>query len=307
MSRKLRVAAAQLAGISKDETREHVVERHIALLEEAARRNVDLVAYGETTLTPFFSRWIIDETHRWSSKVDAYFEPSMPNSSVQALFNRAKELCIGFALGYAEREGDKHYNSYILVEKNGRIVGKYRKSHIPGRIDNILTGALKGERRYFLDGNTGFQVWPAFGGTVGLMICADRRHPESFRVLGLQGAELILVPYCTGPYGWKGTAGPSDRLIEYHNQLCLQSGAYYSGLWVIGIAHGGGEDEVDYLTQSMIVSPDGEIVARSYTLDDELVATTIDLDVKKEKRRHLALSRRPDLFDILTEPFSHNV
>jgi predicted amidohydrolase len=230
----------------------------------------------------------------------------MPNPSVQPLFDRAKELGIGFALGYAELDGEAHYNSYILVGKDGQIVGKYRKSHIPGTVDYVLTGTLKGEKRYFLDGKTGYRVWPAFGGTVGMMICADRRQPESFRVLGLQGAELVLVPYCTGPYGWSGKAGPSDRLIEFHNQLCLQSGAYYSGYWVIGAAHGGGEDEVDYLTQSMIVSPDGEIVARSYTLDDELVDATIDLDLGQRKRQRLAIGRRPDLFKILTEPFSHD-
>jgi predicted amidohydrolase len=302
MSRKLRVAAAQLAGISKKESRQQVIERHKALLEEASRRKVDLVAFGETTLNPFFPRWIIDEEQRWSPKVDAYFETSMPNPSVQPLFDRAKELGIGFALGYAELDGNAHYNSYIFVGKDGKIIGKYRKSHIPGTVNFVLTGTLKGEKRYFLDGNTGYRVWSAFGGMVGMMICADRRQPESFRILGLQGAELVLVPYCTGPYGRSGKSGASDRLIEFHNQLCLQSGAYYNGCWVIGAAHGGGEDEVDYLTQSLIISPDGEIVAKSYTLEDELIDFTIDLDVGQWKRQRLAIERRPDLYKILTEP-----
>lgn len=308
MVRKLRVAAGQLAGISKTETKQQVVERHIALMEEAANRKCDLIAFGETTLTPFFPRWILDEKNRWTPEIDnRYFESSMPNSAVQPLFDKAKELEIGFGLGFAEQDGDQHYNSYMVVGKDGKIVGKYRKSHIPGTVDYLLTGALKGEKRYFLDGNTGYKVWPAFGGNIGVMICADRRQPESFRVLGLQGAELVIVPYCTGPYAHTRDGRPSDRMFEFQNQLCLQSGAYYNGYWVIGVAHGGGEDEVDYLTQSMVVTPEGEIAAISHTLRDELVDYTIDLDEQKKKRDQIMLGRRPDLYKSLAMPYSHDM
>lgn len=301
MSRKIRIAAGQIGGVSREESRESVVNRHIALLEEAARRKVDVVAFGETTLTPFFPRWMIDEKNRWSPEVDKYFEKSMPNPSVQPLFDRAKELGVGFALGYAELDGDKHYNSYCLVGKDGKVIGNYRKSHLPGTEEHLISGALRGEVRYFLHGDTGFKVWPAFGGTVGLMICRDRREPESFRVLGLQSAELVFVPYCTGPRGLE-----RGHLMEFQNQLCLQSGAYFNGYWVVGIAHGQ-EDETKYLTQSMIVSPRGEVVAMSYTLGDELVDCTVDLDEGKEKRTRLALGRRPDLFKSLAIPFSQDL
>lgn len=304
MSRLLRVAAAQIAGIYREESRKHIVTRLLALLEEASHRKVDLVAFPECSLTPFFPRWLVDEDHRWSPKVNAYFEQSMPNPSIQPLFDRAKELGIGFALGYAELDDDKHYNSYILVGKDGQIIGKYRKSHIPGMIEHEPgRKILSLEKRYFLEGNTGFQVWSAFGGTVDMMICVDRRYPESFRVLGLQGAELVLVPYCTGPRVGKDHmtdhwAAHFSRLMEFHNQLCLQAGAYLNGCWVVGCAHGG-EEEVDYLTQSLIISPLGEVVAKTFTLGDELIDFTINLD--DIGRPTTMRWRRPDLYTMITQ------
>ena len=124
ISRSLRVAAGQIGPIYKDEPRVEIVERLIALLEEAAIRKVELICYPECALSTFFPRSMLE----WN-EVDRYFDKSMPNPSVQPLFDRAKELGIGFCLGYAELDGNKRYNTSILVNKDGKIIGKYRKSH----------------------------------------------------------------------------------------------------------------------------------------------------------------------------------
>jgi len=300
MSRLLHVGAAQVGPLYKDEPREEIVERLIALLEEAARRKVELVCYPECALSTFFPRWLLD-----GGEVDKYFDRSMPNPSVQPLFDRAKELGIGFYLGYSELDGDKHYNSSILVGKDGKIIGKYRKSHIPGTYDPIPGQKFQHlERRYYLKGDTGFKVWPTFGGYVGMAICNDRRWPETWRVLGMQGVELVIVGWNTPSKHYR-RARSYSRLGAFHNRLSLQAGCYQNGTWAVGVAHCG-EEEPGYLLmgQSMVVSPLGEVVAMSYTLHDELIDVTIDLDLGKEIKEgvfNFEMYRRPELYKVISE------
>lgn len=298
--RRLHVAAAQLGPIYKDDTREEVLERLIALMDEAARRNVELVCYPECAITTFFPRYLLN----WD-EVEKYFEKSMPNPSVQPLFDRAKELGIGFHLGYSELDGDKHYNSSILVDQVGRIIGKYRKSHIPGTSEPVPGQKFQHlERRYFLEGDTGFKVWDAFKGKIGLAICNDRRWPETWRVLGIQGVELVIVGWNTPLTHYRRGLSYS-RLAEFHNRLSLQSGCYQNGTWAAGVAHCG-EEEPGYVLmgQSMIVSPLGEVVAMSTTLGDELINFEIDLDAGKEIKEgvfNFELYRRPELYKIISD------
>jgi len=279
MSRKLRVGAAQIGPVLREDPRDRVVERHIALLEEAARRKIEVVVYPECSLTTWFPRLKLD-----NSEVDQFFEKTMPNPLVQPLFNRAKELEIAFCLGYAELDGSKHYNSAVFVGKNGKIIGKYRKSHV---------------ETAFLPGDTGLNVWPAMGGYVGIGICYDRRWPEFWRVLGMKGAELIFIPFCSSGI---------NRLSEFHHLLCLQAGAYWSGAWVVASSHTGEEQEgPPHMGASAIVSPLGELITRSYTFGDELIDATIDLDETKEARFapracNFVNDRRPELYKEITDP-----
>jgi len=295
MRRLLHVGAAQVGPIYREESREKVVERLINLLEEGARRGVELVCYPECALSTFFPRFLMD-----CDEVDRYFEKSMPNPSVQPLFDRARDLGIGFHLGYSELDGKNHYNSSIMVGKDGKIVGKYRKSHIPGTNEPIAGQKFQHlERCYFLEGNTGFKVWNAFGGKIGMAICNDRRWPETWRVLGLQGVELVIVGWNTPLTHYRKNPSYS-RLAEFHNRLSMQAGCYQNGTWAVGVAHCG-EEEPGYVLmgQSMIVSPLGEIIAMSYSLEDELVDAIIDLDAGKEIKEgvfNFGLYRRPELY-----------
>jgi predicted amidohydrolase len=305
MPRLLRVGAAQVGPIYRDDTRGEVVERLIALMEEAVGKGVELVCYPECALTTFFPRYLLE----WS-EAERYFDESMPNSSVQPLFDRARELGVGFHLGYSELDGGKRYNSSILVDKEGRIIGKYRKSHIPGTSEPIPGQRFQHlERRYFLEGDTGFRVWDAFGGRIGMAICNDRRWPETWRVLGMQGVELVIVGWNTPLTHYRKGISYS-RLAEFHSKLSLQAGCYQNGTWAIGVAHCG-EEEPDYVLmgQSMIVSPLGEVVAMSTTLRDELISSTIDLDAGKEIKEgvfNFELYRRPELYKIISEPTGTN-
>src|SRR6266403_5576513 len=136
MTRFLNRAAGQLGPIARDEPRSSVVRRLIALLHEAKSRGCELVVFPEMALTTFFPRWYIAD---WS-EVDRFFERSMPSAETQPLFDAAAELSVGFYLGYceiAQEDGKVHrYNSAVLVERDGSIIGKYRKIHVPGSAVN---------------------------------------------------------------------------------------------------------------------------------------------------------------------------
>ena len=274
MSRILTVGAAQLGPIQKDHTREQVVQRLLSLLRQGHDAGCDLVVFPELALTTFFPRWFLDNI----SDADHWYETAMPSPVTQPLFDEAKKLGIGFCLGYAELTDDgRRFNTQILVEKNGSVVAKYRKVHIPGHETNEPDRPFQhAERYYFEPSMEGFGVWNAFGGRMGMMICNDRRWPETYRVMGLQGVEMILCGYNT-PIHY--VPDPSQDILQgFHNALVMQSGAYQNGTWVIGVAKGGVEEGVDSLGQSMIVAPSGQIVAQAFTTDDELITARCDLD-----------------------------
>ena len=274
MSRIITIGAAQLGPIQKEHSRKEVVERLIHLLRTAATASCDLVVFPELALTTFFPRWFVEDI----SKTDHYYETEMPSSVTQPLFDEAKRLGIGFCLGYAELTSDGHrFNTQILVEKDGSVVAKYRKVHIPGHEHNEPNRPFQhAERYYFEPSMEGFGVWKAFDARVGMMICNDRRWPESYRVMGLQGVELILCGYNT-PIHY--VPDPSQDILQgFHNALVMQSGAYQNGSWVVGVAKGGNEEGVESLGQSMIVAPSGQIVAQALTTDDELIVARCDMD-----------------------------
>jgi len=291
--------------IAQNETRPEVVARLITLLNEGADRNCDLVVFPELTLTTFFPRELITD----EDKVDALFESEMPGPETQPLFDRAAELGVGFCLGYAElhfdEEGTKHrYNTQVLVERDGSIVAKYRKVHVPGHSEVEPDRPFQHlERYYFEPGPDGFGVWNAFGGRVGMAICNDRRWPETYRVMGLQGVELILIGYNT-PLHYSPDP-QQNALAGFHNALVLQSGAYQNGTFVVGVAKGGIEEGVDSLAQSGIYAPSGQTIAQCITTGDEIAVASIDLDFcafYKDTLFDFDRYRLPGHYTNITEP-----
>ena len=273
--RTVTVGAAQLGPIQKAEGRQEVVARMIALLDEAAGKGCDLVVFPELALTTFFPRWYMTD----ESEVDAWFESEMPNAATRPLFDRAKELGVAISFGYAEKtpEGE-HFNTSILTDKAGAIVGKYRKTHLPGHSEFDEERAFQHlEKRYFLAGDTGFPVWRVLGGIMGMCICNDRRWPETYRVMGLQGVEMVMLGFNTPSVNsQKGTEGIEQRI--FHHKLSLQAGAYQNATWVVAVAKAGAEDGHHLMGGTVIVDPDGHIVAEAKSEDDELIVHPCDLD-----------------------------
>jgi len=299
MSRIITVGAAQLGPIQKEHTKASAVERLIALLQQASANGCDLVVFPELALTTFFPRWFVDDI----TEADHWYETSMPSPVTQPLFDEARHLSIGFSLGYAELTPDGHrFNTQVLVEKDGSVVAKYHKVHIPGHEHHEPDRPFQhAERYYFEPGPEGFGVWKAFGARMGMMICNDRRWPESYRVMGLKGVEMILCGYNT-PIHY--VPDPSQDILQgFHNALVMQSGAYQNGTWVVGVAKGGVEEGVDSLGQTCIVAPSGQIVAQAYTTGDELIVARCDLDwcsKYKETLFNFDKYRRPEVYGSIT-------
>jgi predicted amidohydrolase len=303
MSRILTVGAAQLGPIQRAEGRPAVVERMLALMHKAHDKGCDLIVFPELALTTFFPRWYMED----QAEVDTWFEAAMPGNETQPLFTAAVELGLGFHLGYAElieEDGETHrYNTAIIVDKAGTIVGKYRKVHLPGHeeFDPERTHQHL-EKRYFEVGNLGFPVWRAMGGVLGMAICNDRRWPETYRVMGLQGVEMVLLGYNTPTVNSLSDEAPHLRM--FHNHVTMQAGAYQNSTWVVGVAKAGDEDGHDLMGGSVIVAPSGEIVAQCHTLGDELIVADCDLDdcvFGRETIFNFAAHRRIEHYGLITE------
>jgi predicted amidohydrolase len=312
--RDVHIGAAQLGPIARDEPRDKVVARLVELLHQAAGVGCELVVFPELALTTFFPRWYLDEGEGAeiegdTSELDAFYETSMPGPDTQPLFDEALRLGIGFSLGYAELtppDDDgrrRRFNTTILVERDGSIVTRFRKVHIPGHeLHEPWREFQHLERRYFEESHEGFPVHDAFGGVVGLATCNDRRWPETYRVMGLRGVELIMIGYNT-PLHY--APDPTQNALQgFHNQLVMQAGAYQNGTWVVGVAKGGTEEGVESLAQSMIIAPSGQVVAQAVTTGDELVSARLDLDMcRRYKETLFDFDRygRPEMYGIIAE------
>ena len=304
MPRIVRVAAAQMGPTQRADARADTLARILALLEQAAAQGASLVVFPELAFTTFFPRWLLTE-----AELTHYDESAMPNPAVQPLFDRARALGVGFSIGYAERApDDRRYNSAILVAPGGETLGFYRKVHLPGSVEprpGVRFQQL--EKRYFAYGDTGF---PTFRGPaalrdaiVGMLICNDRRWPEAWRMLGLQGVEMVCCGYNSAAYDPNGGTTEDSALRTFHAHLVVQANAYMNATWAVAVAKAGNEDGSALIGGSCIVDPNGVIVAQAATLGDEIVVADCDLDAcqqGKEKMFNFAAHRRPQWYGPIT-------
>ena len=305
MSRRFIVAAAQLGPIARDEPRSSAVARMVGMLREAHRRGATLVVFPELALTTFFPRWFIED----EAELDAFYETEMPNEATRPLFAAAAELGVGFYLGYAELLRDatgakRRFNTSIIVDRTGAIIGKYRKIHLPGHPEHEPWRPFQHlEKRYFEHGDLGFPVYDGFGGKLGMCICNDRRWHETFRTLGPRGAELVMLGYNTPQH--YPLAPEHDHLQDFHNHLCMQAGAYANGAWVVGVAKAGREEDCELIGGSCIIAPTGEIISQVQSRGDEIALAEIDLDRCAEIRANIfnfALHREPGDYGPICAP-----
>jgi predicted amidohydrolase len=299
-SQKLGLAVAQLGPVHLADDRRSVVRRLVEMLREASGRGAQLVVFPELALTTFFPRYWMSE----AEAVERFFERSMPNADVAPLFDAARELGVGFYLGYAEVTPDgRRFNTAVLVDASANIVGKYRKIHLPGHADHKTEAPFQHlEKKFFEVGNLGFPVFEAFGTKLGMCICNDRRWPETWRMLSLQSAAVGVLGYNTPSQNIYWNEQPHLRMQTH--LLSLQAGAYQNAMWIGAAAKCGAEDGFHMIGGSAIVAPSGEIVAQSSGETDEVIFANVDLELGEAFRQHVfdfAKHRRPEHYRLIVE------
>jgi N-carbamoyl-D-amino-acid hydrolase len=304
MARHLRIAAAQLGPVQLADTRAAVVERLLALMREAHAQGARFVVFPELALTTFFPRWWMED----QSEVDRrFFEGTVPSRETQPIFDEARRLGVGFYIGYAELAEEsgrmRRFNTSILVAPDGAIVGKYRKVHLPGHADHKPQAPFQHlEKKYFEVGDLGFRVWRFMDTITGMLICNDRRWPEAFRVLALQGAEVVALGFNTPTENLHYAEPPALRV--HHHLIMAQSMAFQNATWLVETAKCGVEDGFRMFGHSLIVAPTGEIAAKTTTEDDEVICVNCDIDLAanlKQTMFNFAAHRRPEHYRLIVE------
>lgn len=259
------------------------VERAVALVNEAADRGANIVLVQELFETPYFC---IDEQNE-------HFDLARPlegHPTIERMQALAKERQVVLPVSFFERSGLAYYNSLAVVDADGSILGRYRKSHIPDF-------PLYEEKFYFSPGDTGFRVFDTRYGRIGAAICWDQWFPEAARAMVLQGAEILLYPTAIG-----GEEHDPDLDSKDHWQNVMRGHAAANVVPVVASNRIGSEESggrsLEFYGSSFIANHLGELVAAADRTRESVITATFDLDEIREYRRNWGVfrDRRPDLY-----------
>ena len=255
------------------------LERGLAATREAAAKGARLVAFSELAFTPFYPQHPIDRT---SAPIDRLrLAESISGPTVSAFRDLATEFGIVIVLNLFERDGNQTFDSSPVIDADGTVLGTTRMIHITD---------YEGfhEQDYYAPGDSGMPVFDTAIGKVGVAICYDRHFPECMRALALQGAELVIVPQA-------GTVGEWPAGLY---QAELQVAAFQNGYFTALCNRVGQEGALNFVGESFVCSPSGEVLAEAGTGTEETLLVDIDLaEVTDSHARRLFLRhRRPHLY-----------
>ncbi len=276
-------AGVEGTGVPLAAIKQAMVEKHLAMVREAASDGAQIVCLQEMFNGPYFCA---EQSARWQE-----FAERIPDGpTVQRMMGLAKELGVALVVPLYEIEtgpaadGAVFYNSAAVIGRDGAFVGKYRKAHVPYAAPGFW------EKFYFRPGNLGFPVFDLGFCKIGVYLCYDRHFPEGARAMGLNGAEIVFNPSAA-------IAGPNDFLWKIE----LPALAVANGYFAAAINRVGTEAPWDlgtFFGQSYFCTPRGKIVAEASRDKDEIVSADLDLDSIAEVRRAMPFyrDRRPEMY-----------
>lgn len=280
--RKVVVAATQMA-CSWD--REATLAKAEKLVREAAAKGANIVLLQELFETPYFCQRHDFEYMDLATTLEE-------NPAVKRFQQVAKELDVVIPVSFFERAGNAAFNSIAIIDADGTILGKYRKTHIPD-------GMPYAEKFFFTPGDTGFKVWKTKYGTIGVGICWDQWFPEAARCMALMGAEILFYPTAIG----------SEPVLQTdskpHWQRCMQGHAAANIMPVVAsnrIGHEVQKDsEMTFYGSSFIADETGGLVAEADRETEGVITAEFDLDAIAQKRREWGVfrDRRPEMYGTL--------
>ncbi|MEE0954943.1 MAG: N-carbamoylputrescine amidase [Eubacterium sp.] len=283
--RNVTVAATQIAC---SWNRKETLEKAEKMVRDAAAAGAQIILLQELFETPYFC-----QTHKYEyMHLAARLED---NPAVQRFRQVAKELKVVLPISFYEDAGNTAYNSIAIIDADGTILGRYRKTHIPD-------GRPYAEKFYFTPGNTGFRVWDTAYAKIGVGICWDQWFPETARSLALNGAEILFFPTAIG-------SEPSLQIDSMpHWRLCMQGHAAANIMPLVASNRVGKEvqddSEMTFYGSSFIAGPTGELAAEADRTSETFITATFDLDAVAQKRREWGIfrDRRPETYrTILTQ------
>ena len=280
MARTVTVAALQT---SYGDDMQANIDKTIALIREAAAQGAQIILPSELFQGPYFCT---TQDERWFATAF----PALEHPCVTQLVTIARELGVVIPVSIYERDGPHYYNSVVIIDADGSVLGTYRKSHIPD-------GPGYQEKYYFRPGDTGFRIWRTKYATIGVGICWDQWFPEAARAMVSLGAEVLFYPTAIGSEPHDGTLDTRDpwrRAMQGHavsNVIPIVASNR------IGIEKGLGDDQSFY-GSSFIADHRGDLVAEMNRTDRGFVAHTFDLDFLDTHRAAWGFfrDRRSDLY-----------
>ena len=280
--RKVVVAATQM---SCTWDREATLAKAEKLVREAAAKGANIILLQELFETPYFC-----QRHDFEY-MDLATTPE-ENPAVKRFQKVAKELDVVIPVSFFERAGNAAFNSIAIIDADGTVLGKYRKTHIPD-------GMPYAEKFFFTPGDTGFKVWKTKYGTIGVGICWDQWFPEAARCMALLGAEILLYPTAIG----------SEPVLQTdskpHWQRCMQGHAAANIMPVVASNRIGHEvqknSEMTFYGSSFIADETGGLVAEADRDTEGVITAEFDLDAIAQKRREWGVfrDRRPEMYGTL--------
>lgn len=267
----LRIALAQLASTPRKDAN---LQKVLAAMDRAADRGAGLIAFPEIVLTRFFPQ------HDVFAGAPDLAEP-IPGPAADAVAERAARHGLVTVLNLYEAAGGRFYDSSPVFDADGTLLGVTRMVH-------ITDFACFHERAYYHPGDTGAPVYETAVGRVGVAICYDRHYPEYMRALGLQGAEVVVIPQ----------AGALDEWPEGMYEAEVRTAAFQNGYFAALCNRVGEEERLTFAGESFVVSPTGEIVARGRRLEEDLVVVDLDLAecARSPARTLFFRDRRPEVY-----------
>jgi N-carbamoylputrescine amidase len=259
-----------------EEIREAMIAKHLPMIEAAAKKGVQILCLQEIFFGPYFPA---EQDEKWYALAE-----TIPGPTTELMQEICRRNAMAMIVPIYEKEmSGVYYNTAVVIDADGSILGKYRKNHIPHL-------RCFWEKFYFKPGNLGYPVFRTRFATVGVYICYDRHFPEGARLLGLKGAEIVFNPSAT-------IAGLSKYLWE----LEQPAHAVANGYWIAALNRVGVEEPWktgQFYGSSYLCDPRGQIVAQAGENDDELLVADADLDMIQEVRDtwQFFRDRRPETY-----------
>ncbi len=264
-----------------DTIKQASLAKHLNFIEQAGRQGIQILCLQELFTGPYFCA---EQNPRWYEAVEKV--PEGPTTKLMQELAKKYEMVLVVPV-YEEDLTGVYYNTAAVIDADGTYLGKYRKHHIP----HVAPGFW--EKFYFRPGNLGYPVFKTRYADVGVYICYDRHFPEGARILGLNGAEIVLNPSAT-------VAGLSEYLWKLEQPAHAVANAYFVG----AINRVGYEDPWrigEFYGTSYFCNPRGQIITEASRDKDELLVAELNLTMVRDVRNEWQFfrDRRPETYDAL--------